>query len=101
MIESSLKKILRSALGLEEVQQLLEALLVRGVAHEPALAALLDQSFVKQDLQMVRQGGGRHPDLLLDLADDHPVRLRPPEPAQDPKPDLMAQSVEAVGVSAE
>jgi hypothetical protein len=90
-----------TALGIEEVEQLLEALLVCEVAQESSLAALPDQPFVEQDLQVVRQGGGRHSNLLLDLADDHAIRMRLPEPAQDPKPDLMAQSGKAVGVLAE
>src|SRR5215207_9141782 len=90
-IEASHQKNLRSALGFEEVNQLLDALLVREGAQVPALAALLDQPFLKQDLQVVRQGGGRHSNLLLDLADDHPIRMRLPQPAQDPEPDLMGQ----------
>jgi hypothetical protein len=88
------------ALGIEEVEQLLEALLVDEVAQEPSLATLPDQPIPKQDVQVVGQGGRRHSNLLLDLTDDHPVRMRLPEPAQDPQPDLMRESLKAAGVPA-
>src|SRR5260370_27556483 len=63
--------VARAALGVEKSQQLFQHCRVGGVTQKRALALHLDQVFVLQFFQMMREGGVGNFQLFADLADHH------------------------------
>lgn len=64
-----------TALGIKELQKVLECFGIRGVAKEGTLTTNLDEPLVPQFVQMVRQSGVRDVQFFLDLSDDHAIGM--------------------------
>jgi hypothetical protein len=50
-----------------------------------------------EGVQVMRQSGSGDAQLLMDLARDHPGRVRGEQPTQDLEPHLVSQGGEAAG----
>ena len=59
-----------AALGVEEVQNFLKGLGPSAVAKKAPLALLVDEPFVPQRVEMMRESRGRDNELFLKLAND-------------------------------
>src|SRR6267143_3807176 len=68
--------VARTALGIQEPQQLLERFGVSGVAQKSTLPLDLHQALGLQLLQMVIHGRIRDVELALNVSDDQPFRMR-------------------------
>jgi len=64
-----------AALGVEKVQEDLELRGAGAIAEKAALALLLDEVFLAKCVEVVRQGGRRDSELILQLADDEPAGM--------------------------
>jgi len=72
-----------AALGVEEVQEDLELLGAGAIAEKSAFAFLLDEPFLAERVEVVREGGCRDGELVLQLADDEPAGMRCEQEADD------------------
>src|SRR4029077_16038995 len=68
--------VARAALGIEELQQLLQSIGIGGAAQKRSLPLYFDQAFGFQFFQMVREGRIRNLQLSLNFADHQAFGMR-------------------------
>jgi hypothetical protein len=91
--------VARTALGIKELQDFLQCFGIGRVAKKRAFAANLDQSFVPEFVEMMGQCRIWDIQFLLDLSDDHPLRVSRQEQLHDAESGFRTHRRKHLGVS--
>ncbi len=78
-----------AALGVEKVEQDLKLCGASSIAQKSPLPLLFNEPFLAQRIQVMRKGGSRDSELIVELADDEPGRMRGEKETDDGDPGLV------------